>query len=166
MLNIAIAYAKSIGILNQWEYTAQIAIDHAISDRILPGWAINLIVINTNAQETAAVNGSLQALSSVRPHAFIGGTLSPETIALQYVLKGAQVPQIGPTASAETLSRRDQNPFFMRPIPSEFDEAKAIVSVLRQYNWGSIAVITSDDDVGAGGSAALDRALPRTCSAI
>lgn len=145
--------------MNQWEYAAQIAVNHAIQDNILPDYAINLIVVNTNAQESVAVNGSLQVLSTVHPHAFIGGALSPETIALQYVLKGAQVPQIGPTASAEQLGRRDQNPFFMRPVASEYDEAKAILSLLQRYDWANIAMITTDDDVGSGGAAALDRAL-------
>jgi ABC-type branched-subunit amino acid transport system substrate-binding protein len=159
VLNIALAYAKAIGILNQWEYSAQIAINHAVQDEVLPGYSINLIVVNTQAQESVAVRGALEALSTVRPHAFIGGTLNPETIALQYVLKGAQVPQIGPTASSEQLARRDSNPYFMRPIASEYDEAKSILSLMQKYDWSNVAIIVSDDDVGSGGSDALDRAF-------
>jgi hypothetical protein len=166
VLNIAIAYAKSIGILNQWEYAAQIAINHAIQDNILPGYSINLIVINTQTTEAVAVRGALDALSTVSPHAFIGGTLNAETIALQYVLKGAGIPQIAPTASSESLTKRDSFPYFMRPIASEYDEARSILSLMQHFGWSNTAVIVSDEDIGSGGSDALDRVFLGTLSLL
>ncbi|XP_078095869.1 taste receptor type 1 member 3-like [Mustelus asterias] len=60
-------------------------------------------------------------------------------------------PHISYGASSEQLSNKKIYPSFLRAMPSDRNQAKAIVSIIRKFNWNWIAGIGSDDEYGRQG---------------
>ena len=53
------------------------------------------------------------------------------------------IPQIGYGATTTDLSDKEQFGYFLRTVPSDLWQARAIMELLRHYNWTYIAVVYS-----------------------
>lgn len=56
--------------------------------------------------------------------------------------------QISASSSAEALSDRLRYPSFLRTIPSDIHQAKALVKLMSHFEWEWVGVIHGDDDYG------------------
>ncbi|XP_050765226.1 taste receptor type 1 member 1 [Gymnogyps californianus] len=69
------------------------------------------------------------------------------------------IPEISYEASLETLSLKRFYPSFLRTIPSDRQQVKAIFLLLQQFGWTWVALLGSDNAYGKDGLDALHKLL-------
>ncbi|XP_077145635.1 G-protein coupled receptor family C group 6 member A-like isoform X1 [Ranitomeya variabilis] len=80
--------------------------------------------------------------------AVVGETYSEISIAVSRILGLYLIPQISPASSAATLSDKIRFPSFLRTIPSDTHQTRAIVELIKTFQWNWVGIISSDDDYG------------------
>ena len=95
----------------------------------------------------------------------VGPGKSSSTIAVQNLLQVFRIPQIGYSATTTDLSDKEQFPYFLRVVPSDAWQAKAINHVLKHFNWTYIAVVYTAGSYGEKGFEAMERGNSTACIA-
>ncbi|NXX11783.1 TS1R1 protein, partial [Podargus strigoides] len=106
----------------------------------------------------------VEVLSSFRHYepravAVIGPDSTRLALTAAAVLGVFLVPQISYEASLETLSLKRLYPSFLRTIPSDRQQVKAIVLLLQHFGWTWVALLGSDNTYGRDGSDTLYKLL-------
>uniref|UniRef100_A0AC35FN88 G-protein coupled receptors family 3 profile domain-containing protein n=1 Tax=Panagrolaimus sp. PS1159 TaxID=55785 RepID=A0AC35FN88_9BILA len=89
--------------------------------------------------------------------AIVGPAKSATTIAVQNLLQVFRIPQIAYAATTTDLSDKEQFGYFMRVVPSDGWQARAINLLLMKFNWTYIAVVYSAGNYGEKGFEAMER---------
>ncbi|KAF4102527.1 hypothetical protein G5714_017327 [Onychostoma macrolepis] len=127
----------------------------------LPGVRLGYYICDTcsdaskaiqSTEQLLAVNGTLSLQCEVheRPNvkAIIGARFSEDSLAVARLLSLYMVPQISTTSSAQTLSDRVRYPAFLRTIPSDVHQTKALINFMKHFHWDWVGVVYGDDDYG------------------
>ncbi|XP_044147094.1 G-protein coupled receptor family C group 6 member A-like [Bufo gargarizans] len=80
--------------------------------------------------------------------AVVGEIYSENSIAISQILSLHLIPQISPASSAPTLSDKVKFPSFLRTIPSDTHQTRAIVELIKTFQWNWVGIISSDDQYG------------------
>ncbi|XP_051778234.1 extracellular calcium-sensing receptor-like isoform X1 [Erpetoichthys calabaricus] len=80
--------------------------------------------------------------------AIVGDPLSIHSIAISRLLGLFRMPLISYCATCACLSDKVEFPSFFRTIPSDTFQVKAIVQILKHYNWTWVGIVGIDDDYG------------------
>ncbi|XP_021930539.1 metabotropic glutamate receptor 3-like isoform X2 [Zootermopsis nevadensis] len=83
--------------------------------------------------------------------AVIGAQSSSVTIQVATMLRLFRIPQISYMATSPSLSDRDRFPYFFRTVPSDVNQAHAMLEILRKFNWTYVSVVYSDNEYGNHG---------------
>ncbi|XP_075410076.1 G-protein coupled receptor family C group 6 member A isoform X1 [Tenrec ecaudatus] len=83
-----------------------------------------------------------------RVKAVIGAGYSEITMAVSRMLNLQLIPQVSYESTAEILSDKVRFPSFLRTVPSDFYQTKAIAHLIQKSGWNWIGMITTDDDYG------------------
>ncbi|XP_004673857.1 PREDICTED: G-protein coupled receptor family C group 6 member A isoform X2 [Condylura cristata] len=83
-----------------------------------------------------------------RVKAVIGAGYSEITIAVSRMLNLQLMPQVSFESTAEILSDKIRFPSFLRTVPSDFYQTKAMVHLIQKSGWNWIGIIATDDDYG------------------
>uniref|UniRef100_A0A2K6P3X9 G-protein coupled receptor family C group 6 member A n=1 Tax=Rhinopithecus roxellana TaxID=61622 RepID=A0A2K6P3X9_RHIRO len=83
-----------------------------------------------------------------RVKAVIGSGYSEITMAVSRMLNLQLMPQVGYESTAEILSDKIRFPSFLRTVPSDFHQIKAMAHLIQKCGWNWIGIITTDDDYG------------------
>ncbi|XP_051780628.1 G-protein coupled receptor family C group 6 member A-like [Erpetoichthys calabaricus] len=160
---------KFLGVMSMI-YTIQ-AINN--STEILPGIILGYEILDTCSDITTALADVFQLLSlskapehqaedlcdytTYRPFvsAVVGPGYSDISVAVGRVFQLFMMPQISYSSSSTILSDKAQFPSFLRTVPSEADQIKAMTLLMVQMNWRHILIIGSDDDYSQQGVTAL-----------
>ncbi|RWS06886.1 metabotropic glutamate receptor 3-like protein, partial [Dinothrombium tinctorium] len=81
----------------------------------------------------------------------IGGQSSAVSIQLANLLRLFKVPQISYLSTSPTLSNKHKYEYFFRTVPSDVNQAQAILEILRTFRWTYVSVVYSDTDYGNKG---------------
>jgi ABC-type branched-subunit amino acid transport system substrate-binding protein len=131
------------------------------SDKYLPEKTkLNLVVYDDFASTGLAAKYALE--TSRRGFSVILGGLTPaQTIALQGVLSGFNVPQISTGVTSTALSNKFLYPTFMRTVPSSAVSAATMIELAKLWGWNDgIVVISSIDSSGNSvAEVVLDKAI-------
>ena len=100
--------------------------------------------------------------------AVIGGAASPISTQVAHVFGIANIPQISYSSTSILLSNKDAYRSFLRTIPSDTYQAKAIADLLLKFGWTYVSVVASDNEYGRAGLDALKVELKRRdiCMAV
>ncbi|KAI4883221.1 hypothetical protein NFI96_022607 [Prochilodus magdalenae] len=105
-----------------------------------------------STEHMLAANGTLlgqcELLQKPKVKAFIGTRYSESSLSVARLLTLYMVPQISTSASAETLSDRMRYPAFLRTIPSDIHQTKALAKLMSHFGWDWVGVVHGDDDYG------------------
>ena len=91
--------------------------------------------------------------------AVVGGASSSISTSVSNVLSADDMPQISYSSTSVALSNKNKYPNFLRTLPSDIYQAKAIVALLREFKWTYVNVLASDDDYGRLGFYQLEKEL-------
>lgn len=147
-----------------------LAMIHAIeminNSTLLSGVTLGYEIYDTCAEVTKAMASALRFLSKSntskdivefkcnysdyvpRIKAVTGASYSEVSMAVSRLLALQLIPQVSPASSAEILSDKIRFPSFLRTIPSDFHQTRAMAHLICESGWNWIGVIATDDDNG------------------
>ncbi|XP_062449719.1 taste receptor type 1 member 1 [Rhea pennata] len=144
------------------------------SSTLLPNVTLGYDVYNT-CSESANIHATLRALVRKGQHsievlrsfqqyesravAVIGPDSTNLALTTAAILSVFLIPEISYEASVETLSLKRLYPSFLRTIPSDRQQVKAIVLLLQKFKWTWVALLGSDNTYGRSGLGALHKLL-------
>ncbi|KAG7478612.1 hypothetical protein JOB18_004126 [Solea senegalensis] len=82
----------------------------------------------------------------------IGPGSSSVAIQVQNLLQLFNIPQIAYSATSMDLSDKSLYKYFMRVVPSDAQQARAMVDIVKRYNWSYVSAIHTEgvSDLGMG----------------
>ena len=99
---------------------------------------------------TTSHNGTVLGISGVLDAAFSG-----QSTAVARMLRLFDVPQISVASTADLLSDKSTFDYFLRTIPPDSLQARAIVDIIDHFNWTYVIVIHTGDVYGRDGAKAI-----------
>nr|XP_033338555.1 metabotropic glutamate receptor 6-like isoform X1 [Megalopta genalis] len=83
--------------------------------------------------------------------AVLGAQSSSVTIQVASVLTLFSIPQISYMATSPFLSSKERFPQFFRTVPSDVNQARAMLEILRRFEWTYASIVYSDSEYGDHG---------------
>ncbi|KAI4876840.1 hypothetical protein NFI96_016971, partial [Prochilodus magdalenae] len=118
------------------------------------GVRVAMALINGNENSTLEE----QCTKPAQAQAVIGETFSSVSMAITQSVGPFSVPLISHSASCECLSDKRKYPSFLRTIPSDYYQSRALAEMVKQFGWTWVGAIRRDDDYGNSGMAAFTKA--------
>uniref|UniRef100_A0A8C6KB72 G-protein coupled receptors family 3 profile domain-containing protein n=1 Tax=Nothobranchius furzeri TaxID=105023 RepID=A0A8C6KB72_NOTFU len=138
------------------------------STELLPGVSLGYHVYDTCGSVTrsikvalALINGnenrsSLSDESCTRPvqvQAIVGESSSSPSTAVATVIGTLHIPLISHFATCACLSDKTKYPSFLRTVPSDYYQSRALAHLVKHFGWTWIGAVRSNDDYGNNGMA-------------
>ncbi|XP_029027865.1 extracellular calcium-sensing receptor-like [Betta splendens] len=136
------------------------------STELLPGISLGYEMYNTCGSITKSVKAALAlsngnkavSASSKDPctkpaqvQAIIGETSSSPSLVIATVIGPFHIPQISPFATCACLSDKSKYPSFLRTIPSDYYQSRALAQLVKHFGWTWVGAIRSNNDYGNDG---------------
>uniref|UniRef100_A0AAR2ISD6 G-protein coupled receptors family 3 profile domain-containing protein n=1 Tax=Pygocentrus nattereri TaxID=42514 RepID=A0AAR2ISD6_PYGNA len=118
------------------------------------GVRMALALINGN--ENSALNE--QCTKPAQVQAIIGETYSSVSMAIAKSVGPFSIPLISHDSTCECLSDKRIYPSFLRTVPSDYYQSRALAEMVKQFGWTWVGAIRRDDDYGNSGMAAFTKA--------
>ncbi|XP_046839063.1 extracellular calcium-sensing receptor-like [Xenia sp. Carnegie-2017] len=80
----------------------------------------------------------------------IGGARSEISQRVNAIAGVSSLPQISYSSTSVSLSNKEAYRTFMRTIPPDNYQARAMVDILKHFNWSYVATVATDEDYGRG----------------
>ncbi|XP_015807431.2 extracellular calcium-sensing receptor-like [Nothobranchius furzeri] len=143
------------------------------STELLPGVSLGYHVYDTCGSVTrsikialALINGnentsSLSDESCIRPvqmQAIVGESSSSPSTAVATVIGPLHIPLISHFATCACLSDKSKFPSFLRVIPSDYYQSRALAHLVKHFGWTWVGAIRTNDDYGNNGMATFTEA--------
>ncbi|RDD46595.1 Metabotropic glutamate receptor 2 [Trichoplax sp. H2] len=105
---------------------------------------------NTYYQSPEVRNQTVASSFSAIPNiaAVIGGRSSRVSIAVASLLSNFDIAQISYASTSRLLSDTIQYKSFFRTVPTDENQAKAIVDIVKHFNWTYVSTVAVDDSYG------------------
>nr|XP_020657848.1 G-protein coupled receptor family C group 6 member A [Pogona vitticeps] len=151
-------------------FLQSLAMIHAIeiinNSTFLPGIKLGYEIYDTCAEVTRAMAAAVRFLSKYnaskdlvefrcdysdytpRVKAVIGATYSEVSMSVARILNLQLIPQVSHASTAEILSDKVRFPSFLRTVPSDSYQTKAMARLIHMSGWNWIGIIATDDDFG------------------
>ncbi|KAM9172069.1 metabotropic glutamate receptor 5 isoform 2-T2 [Pangshura tecta] len=102
------------------------------------------------------VDGSSTSIRSKKPIVgVIGPGSSSVAIQVQNLLQLFNIPQIAYSATSMDLSDKTLFKYFMRVVPSDAKQARAMVDIVKRYNWTYVSAVHTEGNYGESGMEAF-----------
>ena len=93
------------------------------------------------------VDGSSSSFRSKKPIVgVIGPGSSSVAIQVQNLLQLFNIPQIAYSATSMDLSDKTLFKYFMRVVPSDAQQARAMVDIVKRYNWTYVSAVHTEGE--------------------
>ncbi|XP_055370140.1 extracellular calcium-sensing receptor-like [Betta splendens] len=112
---------------------------------------VGLILANDNKVVSAPTNTTCTMSTQVQ--AIVGDTSSSPTMAVATVMGPLHIPLISPYASCACLSDKSKYPSFLRTMPSDYYQSRALAKLVKHFGWTWVGAIRSNNDYGEKGMA-------------
>uniref|UniRef100_A0A8D0C188 G-protein coupled receptor family C group 6 member A n=1 Tax=Salvator merianae TaxID=96440 RepID=A0A8D0C188_SALMN len=151
-------------------FLQSLAMVHAIekinNSSLLSGIKLGYEIYDTCAEVTRAMAAALRFVSKFnaskslvefrcnytdympRVKAVIGATYSEVSMSVARILNLQLIPQVSHASTAEILSDKVRFPNFLRTVPSDSYQTKAMARLIHRSGWNWIGIIATDDDFG------------------
>ncbi|XP_066540569.1 extracellular calcium-sensing receptor-like [Hoplias malabaricus] len=141
------------------------------SSSLLPGVSLGYRIYDTCGSTAmgvrmamALINGNEQThldepcTKPAQVQAIIGEMYSSASMAIANSIGPFSVPEISHYSTCECLSDKKKYPSFLRTIPSDYYQSRALAEMVKHFGWTWVGAIRRDDDYGNSGMAAFTEA--------
>ncbi|KAG9273394.1 extracellular calcium-sensing receptor-like [Astyanax mexicanus] len=141
------------------------------SSSLLPGVSLGYKIYDTCSsvamgvrEAMALVNGNENSdlnepcTKPTQAQVIIGETYSSASIAIANSVGPLGVPMISHYSTCECLSDKRKYPTFLRTIPSDYYQSRALAEMVKHFGWTWVGAIRTDDAYGNSGMAAFTEA--------
>ncbi|XP_060902738.1 extracellular calcium-sensing receptor-like [Labrus mixtus] len=102
-------------------------------------------LVSTSSEEPCARPAQVQAI--------MGETFSSPCMAIATVIGPFHIPLISHAATCACLSDKTKYPSFLRTIPSDYYQSRALAQLVKHFGWTWVGAIRTNDDYGNNGMA-------------
>uniref|UniRef100_A0A3Q3KKF4 Metabotropic glutamate receptor 5 n=1 Tax=Monopterus albus TaxID=43700 RepID=A0A3Q3KKF4_MONAL len=117
------------------------------------------LVSTDEAEEWVTIKCSDPSATTMRGKKPIVGLIGPGSssvaIQVQNLLQLFNIPQIAYSATSMDLSDKSLYKYFMRVVPSDAQQARAMVDIVKRYNWSYVSAIHTEGNYGESGMEAF-----------
>ncbi|KAL3851620.1 hypothetical protein ACJMK2_015353 [Sinanodonta woodiana] len=92
--------------------------------------------------------GTDEIIDPTKVRLVIGAHFSGTTVPMTMFFMGLSLPVVSYTASTPDLDDRIDFPYFLRTVPSDVDQAKAMVQIIKSMEWEYVSVMYVDNNYG------------------
>ncbi|XP_037395793.1 extracellular calcium-sensing receptor-like [Pygocentrus nattereri] len=117
---------------------------------------VRMAMALVNGNENSTLNE--QCTKPAQVQAIIGEAHSTVSMAIAKSVGPFSIPLISPYSTCECLSDKRKYPSFLRTIPSDYYQSRALAEIVKQLGWTWVGAIRRDDDYGNSGMAAFTEA--------
>ncbi|XP_066540409.1 extracellular calcium-sensing receptor-like [Hoplias malabaricus] len=138
------------------------------SSTLLPGVSLGYKIFDSCSSTAmgvrmamALVNGNEQTVldgpctKPAQVQAIIGETYSSVSMAIAMSVGPFSIPLISHYSTCNCLSDKQKYPSFLRTIPSDYYQSRALAEMVKHFGWTWVGAIRRDDDYGNSGMAAF-----------
>lgn len=104
---------------------------------------------------TNPVDGSVIQVNRIA--AVVMTVSSSVTIPVSFLMTELNVPVISASASSPDLDDRINFPYFLRTVPSDLEQAKAMISIIKRMEWEYVSLLYVENNYGSKGKEALEK---------
>ncbi|KAL3991814.1 prenylcysteine oxidase / farnesylcysteine lyase [Sarotherodon galilaeus] len=115
--------------------------------------SIGVTLALTNGSEIVFAPSKTTCTRPAYVQAIIGATSSSTTIAVATVIGPFFVPVISHFATCACLSDKTKYPSFLRTIPSDYYQSRALAHLVKYFGWTWVGAIRTNNDYGNNGMA-------------
>ncbi|XP_067363747.1 extracellular calcium-sensing receptor-like [Channa argus] len=106
-----------------------------------------------NGNEVVFAQSETLCTRPAQVQAIMGETSSSPCMAVATVIGPFNIPEISPFATCACLSDKTKYPSFLRTIPSDYYQSRALAQLVKHFGWTWVGAISSNDDYGNNGMA-------------
>ncbi|XP_031698418.1 extracellular calcium-sensing receptor-like, partial [Anarrhichthys ocellatus] len=120
---------------------------------------VALALANGNDAASALSEAPCTRLSRVQ--AIMGETSSSPCMAVATVIGSFHTPMISHFATCACLSDKTKYPSFLRTVPSDYYQSRALAQLVKHFGWTWVGAIRTKDDYGNNGMATFTETAQR-----
>ena len=160
------------GVLGIQRLEAMLYALHRINKEgvILPGIKLGVSAFDTCSSETTALDRTVEefitnqkcdteedkgTIGGRQVVGIVGPLYSSVSVQVAHLLRLFEMPQISYDSTSSELSDKTKYKYFLRTVPSDFLQARAMVDILNHFGWSYVSAVYSDDNYGRKGIEAL-----------
>ncbi|XP_027136147.1 extracellular calcium-sensing receptor-like [Larimichthys crocea] len=122
-----------------------------ICGSIARGVRVTLALANGNEMEFEP--SEAPCTRSAQVQVIMGETSSSPSMAIATVIGPFYIPMISHFATCACLSDKTRYPSFLRTIPSDYYQSRALAQLVKHFGWTWVGAIRTNDDYGNNGMA-------------
>ncbi|KAK2847364.1 hypothetical protein Q5P01_010363 [Channa striata] len=115
--------------------------------------SVRVALALANGNEVVSVQSKTPCTKPAQVQAIIGETSSSPCMAVATVIGPFHIPLISHFATCACLSDKTKYPSFLRTIPSDYYQSRALAQLVKHFGWTWVGAIRSNNDYGNNGMA-------------
>ncbi|KAK2847365.1 hypothetical protein Q5P01_010364 [Channa striata] len=120
--------------------------------------SVRVALALANSNEITIAQSEAPCTRPAQVQAIIGETSSSPCMAIATVIGPFHIPLISHFATCACLSDKSRYPSFLRTIPSDYYQSRALAQLVKHFGWTWVGAIRSNNDYGNNGMATFTEA--------
>ncbi|XP_030259325.1 extracellular calcium-sensing receptor-like [Sparus aurata] len=117
------------------------------------GRVVTVALASATGNEMVFAPSDVPCTRPVNVQALLGVTSSSPCMAISTIIGPFHIPLISHFATCACLSDKKKYPSFLRTIPSDYYQSRALAQLVYYFGWTWVGAIRSNDDYGNNGMA-------------
>ncbi|KAI4815078.1 hypothetical protein KUCAC02_005244 [Chaenocephalus aceratus] len=115
--------------------------------------SVRVALAFANGNEVVSQPSEVPCTRPAQVQAIMGETSSSPCMAMATAIGSFHIPMISHFATCACLSDKSKYPSFLRTIPSDYYQSRALAQLVKHFGWTWVGAIRTNDDYGNNGMA-------------